>query len=317
MRRITIVILMLVPLKVIALDSTELEEFDKAVFGNKAEGISPLTNDEMKAYKKSLDNGIPSNQNKDPAYDSAFEKAFPLSPDDVREIKRYNDSIDAEKSRSAKSYQARISSDTLDLSPGAGIQTIRLALHYSCTLSFLDSTGQPWPISSYTPRKSKVFHVTNPEKHPHLLEISSSKAYAQSNMSLTFVGLDSPVVIELISGFSEEVDFKKELHIPLLGPNAVQKPNSIPKVSDDLMLAFLDNIPPENAKIINVNGADSSTLVWEYSGNLYIRSKAWLHLPAPVMRQQSSDGTRVYKTRKAPSLSMSLEGRPMKVILED
>lgn len=298
-----------------AIDEAELEAFDQAVFGDEANGITPLTHDEMKAYKKQLDEGKLSD--KDPAYSKAFEKSFQLSPKEVREIKRYNNRIKEEEARPSRTYRGKTSSDKIDISPGSEIKTIRLAKHYACSVSFLDSTGQPWPISHYTPRSSEDFTVSNPEKHPHILEISSVKEFAQSNMSITFVGLDSPVVIELISGFSEEVDFKKEFHVPLPGPNAIQKTNNLPKVSDSVMLAFLDNVPPPNAKIREAVGADPNTIIWEYNGNLYIRSKAWLHIPAPIMRQKSSDGTRVYKTNKAPSLSMSLEGRPLQVLLKD
>ncbi len=293
----------------------DLDGFDKAVFGNNAEGINPLTHEELKSYKAQLDSGNLDSQ--DPAYNAAFKKAFQLSPDDVKEIKRYNDRLKAEEARPAQNYRGVSSSDKLDLSPGAEIQVIRLAQEYSCTLSFLDSTGQPWPIAGFTPRNSKVFTVTNPDHHSHILEISSKDEYAKSNISVMFKGLKSPIVIELISGFSVDVDFQKELHLPLSGPNAVQHTSNAPVISDNVMLDFLDNVPPSSATLKNTAGESAGTIIWEFEGYYYIRSKAWLQIPPPLQRRQSSDGTRVYKTRKSPSLSMSHNGHPLQILIRD
>ena len=293
----------------------DLDDFDRAVFGNNAEGISPLTHEELKSYKAQLDSGSLDSQ--DPVYNAAFKKAFQLSPEDVKEIKRFNDRVSAEEARPAQNYRGVSSSAKLDLSPGAKIQVIRLAQEYSCTLSFLDSTGQPWPIAGFTPRNSKVFTVTNPDHHPHILEISSKDAYAKSNISVMFKGLKSPIVIELISGFSVDVDFQKELHLPLAGPNAVQHASTSPVISDNVMLDFLDNVPPPAAILKNTVGESAGTIIWELDGYYYVRSQAWLQIPAPLQRRQSSDGTRVYKTRKSPSLSMSYNGHPLQILIRD
>ena len=193
-----------------------------------------------------------------------------------------------ENTRKAKAWQPvrgipRISSVSVDLSPGASMPVLRVVPGELSNLIVLDSTGAPWPLAA-TPR------VSNPDLYSaewlqgtHTVVVSTPSPYETGSLALYLEGATTPVIVKIVSG---EPDGKKDrarvydarldLRVPGRGPlakAAVMGPGKI-ALYDDLLQAFLDGIPPKDAKQVKAQGAvPSHTQIWQYDGNLYVRTR--------------------------------------------
>src|SRR3546814_20294409 len=102
-------------------------------------------------------------------------------------------------------------------------------------------------------------------------------------MVVTLLGHPVPVVITL--GWAEkEADFRVDLRVGTRGPNAVQDVVGIglPPTGDSTMLAFVDGVPPKEAKRAKKSSPDVEA--WRFEDLLYVRTRHDLLSPAYVAR---------------------------------
>lgn len=243
------------------------------------------------------------------------------------EIVRLRQQLD--DSRKAKAYHPvrtvpRISSISVDLSPGAALPIARVLPGEQTTLVFVDSTGAPWPLA-VAPRVSdpRYFDVEWLQGTPSVV-ISALSAYEDGNATVFLQGMATPVVVKLATGEpdskekSRVVDYRLDLRVPGRGPNAQAPFLGAGRVAlyDDTMQAFLDGIPPRDAKRVTAHGdVPARTQVWQYGDAMFVRTNYDIQT-AFDQSMSAADGTRVYRLPPTPYVTLSEMGRSVTLQLD-
>lgn len=247
-------------------------------------------------------------------YEQASKDIAPFTNDQIRELRNQLDGT-----RQARAYQPvrglpRISSISLDLSPGASLPIVRTLPGEISTVVFLDATGAAWPLAA-APRVSdpRYFNVEWLQGTPSVI-ISALSPYETGNLVVFLQGFPTPIVLKLSSGETDTsnsdrvVDYRLDLRIPARGPNASAPLLGPGKIAlyDEILQAFLDGIPPEGATRIRVvaGNVPEKTLIWQYNGYLFIRTQNNLQT-AFDNSIAASDGTRVYRLPLTPYIMLS------------
>jgi intracellular multiplication protein IcmK len=257
-------------------------------------------------------------------YEQAEQIVSPFKNDEIVRLRQRLDD-----SRKAKAFHPvrtvpRISSISVDLSPGAALPIARVLPGEMSTLVFVDSTGAPWPLAA-SPRVAdpRYFDVEWLQGTPSVV-VSALSPYEDGNITVFLRGLATPVVVKLASGEPDSkeknrvVDYRLDLRVPGRGPNA-QTPLLGPGkivLYDDTMQAFLDGIPPKGAKLVIARGGvPARTQVWEYGGSMFVRTSCDIQT-AFDQSMASGDGTRVYRLAPTPYITLSEMGRSMNLQLD-
>jgi intracellular multiplication protein IcmK len=235
-----------------------------------------------------------------------------------------------EETRKAKAYQPvraipQISSVSVDLSPGASIPVLRVMPGEISNLVVLDSTGAPWPLVA-PPKISKPDLFTAEWlKDSHIVVVSTISPYESGNLSVFLQGSATPVVVKLVTGEPDGknektrvVDARLDMRVPGRGPNAkaaLMGPGKI-ALYDDTLQAFLDGIPPKDARAVETHGdVPSHTKIWQYNGDIFVRTQQDIQT-AFDQSLASGDGTKVYRLPATPYVTLSQMGQSVTLQLD-
>ncbi|MER2519077.1 MAG: DotH/IcmK family type IV secretion protein [Bdellovibrionales bacterium] len=242
------------------------------------------------------------------SYDRAASGLLPLSPDQIRSfMNKLEKTQEAAAPPSNGQPKGRVRVVTLSLDPGADPPQVDLSSGYITTINMVDATGQPWPILDVGVGGN--FEVTPTQSGSHVIRIMPLTRIASGNLSVILKDLPTPVIFRLASG-SQRVDLRYDARVPKYGPGAkiplVNRPGI--QAGDELIMLFLDNAPPKDAKRVKVGGLDGRTLAWSYNEKVYVRTPIALLSPAWNASASSADGMTVYEIGDAPVLLMSDNG---------
>lgn len=258
------------------------------------------------------------------AFDVARTQVSPFKPDEIRDL-----AVTYDESREAKAYKPlravpRISSISVDLAPGSSMPVARMLPGTPSSLIFIDSTGAPWPLAA-APRISDA-RIFFPEwlKGTHVVVVSALSPYESGTLTVFLQGMPTPVVVQLSTGeegtkeSTRDVDVRLDVRVPGRGPNAkapVVGPGKI-ELYDDTLQAFLDGLPPAEAKKIKTIGSiPAGTKVYQLSNELFVRTTYDLKSPFD-QTSSSANGTRVYRMPLTPYVTFSDMGRSVTVQLD-
>ncbi|MGB6976520.1 MAG: DotH/IcmK family type IV secretion protein [Gammaproteobacteria bacterium] len=249
----------------------------------------------------------------DEAFANIAKSALPLSPGQIRTLHLLFDA----NQRAAAEYPGTPPKPTstsviVNLSPGATPPVIRLTSGFITSMVFLDSTGAPWPIKAYSIGDSKAFNVVW-DKESNTLLVQAITQYKVGNLAVILQGLNTPVMITLIPG-QQAVDYRVDLRIPGLGPNAIPTQIGLPGVGSPYLLNVLDGIPPPGSKQLNVTGGDAD--IWLLNNRIYVRTRLTILSPGWVSTLSSADGTHAYEMVPAPLILASYHGKVVKLTIE-
>lgn len=247
-------------------------------------------------------------------FQQAQESMAPLTPQEIRVLRGQAQETNKAMIAPQVTIVPRISAQTVNLSPGASLPLIRTAVNYPSSLTFIDSTGAPWklgaaPISGNS--DIKAYYVPNSP----ILVLEATQSYASGNVTVYLEGLAVPIVLNVSSGESDSqaatwtVDSRLDMRIPRRGPGA--QPGAAPEMRiglhDGVLQAFLDGIPPKEAKQLKTTGAVPDTTVWQMGDDLYIRTRADIR-DEFESTLSSADGTHLWKLPVTPYVSFSVMG---------
>ncbi len=251
---------------------------------------------------------------KNQAFSQAVQQLVPLSPD---QIKKFMDQLqDTDKAVYSGTPPKMINrTRRFSLEPGGDLPVIRITPGYVTSVAFFDSTGEPWPISSITVGNPNYYRVKKPKglKPGNMITVTALKKHTSSNIVLTLQSHDMPLTVQLKSISSKkegETDALIAFQADKRGPNA-KTPEIGPTMKstvDDIMLAFLDGVPPASAKPLNISKDVKKLNLWEYKGKLYLRTLYPLVWPAWSSIVNGVGGIRVYRMSQVPSLMISKDG---------
>jgi intracellular multiplication protein IcmK len=253
------------------------------------------------------------------SYNRASTGLLPLSPDQVRTFMRH---LQQTQESAVPPYEGqpkgKVRIATVSLDPGAEAPVIHLAAGYVTTINILDASGEPWPILDVGVGGN--FDVSPTKADMHIVRIMPLTRYSSGNISILLKDLTTPVVFRLVADTTSDIDLRFDARVPKYGPSA-----KIPLVDhsrleagDETIMAFLQNLPPKDAKRIKIGGVDGRTLGWSLGDKVYVRTPLSLLSPAWNASVNSSDGMTVYEIGDAPVLLMSDNGAVLRAhILRD
>ncbi|MDF3055207.1 MAG: icmK [Gammaproteobacteria bacterium] len=203
---------------------------------------------------------------------------------------------------------------SVDLSPGKTPPIIRLGAGFVTSLVFVDSTGAPWPIASYSLGNPSAFNIQW-DRVSNILLMQAITSHRVANLAVILKGLNTPVMINLTPG-QAAMDARVDLRIPGLGPTAKVSAfsPSLPGTESPVLMALLDGIPPQGAKALKTTGCENCA--WLFNGKLYLRMQYTLLSPGWISTLSSADGTNVYELQPTPLVLASYNGKTIQVSVE-
>lgn len=242
----------------------------------------------------------------DEAFGNVINQLLPMSSEQVVKLREvFTESQLAAATPPGVPPKPTSSSLLISLSPQATPPVIRLGAGYITSMIFVDATGQPWPIAAYSVGDSTSFNVQWDHKGNTLL-VQSLTFYKRTNMAVILRDLNTPVMITLISG-QEAVDYRVDLRVPGLGPNAVFMANGIPEAANPALLDVLNGIGPKGSKELKISGGDGKA--WLLKNKLYLRTSLNIISPGWQSIMSSIDGTHAYQMQPAPVILALQKGR--------
>lgn len=249
-------------------------------------------------------------------YDEAFSgvvtQSLPMSPEQIARLRElFNETQRAAVTPPGVPPRPVTTSVLVNLSPQATPPVIRLGAGYITSLVFVDSTGQPWPIQAYSIGDPAAFNIQWDKKGNTLL-VQAASFYKRSNLAVILKGLDTPVMLTLLSG-QEVIDYRVDLRVPGMGPNAILIQNGLPDVANPLLLDVLNGIPPKGSKTLRVSGGDCQA--WILNNRLFLRTSLDVISPAWKSVMSSVDGTHAYELQPAPVVLTLQRGKDKTLML--
>ncbi|MBN6739756.1 hypothetical protein JKG47_04270 [Acidithiobacillus sp. MC6.1] len=197
--------------------------------------------------------------------------------------------------------------------------TIHMAAGYACSITVVDSMGQPWPINTASVGdggRFKVQSIMKTKESPTIV-VSDLLPHAQSNLLLTLEGLNTPIPVQLVSGGPiknghEVVAYRVILRVRGMTPGALPpsfmaSPNA---GTTRALLQALYGTMPSAAKTLRVSQAPaySHTRAWLLNGDLWIRTHATLLAPSWIAAEQSANGVHAYVLPTSHAVLLRMNG---------
>lgn len=197
----------------------------------------------------------------------------------------------------------------LELSPSAAVAppVVRVTPGQGAVISFLDSTGAPWPIELADNAAADggivVQKFTN-----HQLSVFARTRTALGNVLVALKNLPTAVSFTVVSG-QEATDYQVHLVVPrfLNGPPTnVLSSSSVPALGTGDLFDYLLRTPPQGAKPLKVEGMPGAAAWQTGPTKMVVRTDAQL---TEALRHFSLDGTGVYEVRLSPLVLGTFNGR--------
>lgn len=261
-------------------------------------------------------NALGDTSNSRTAFAEMVRNIMPLSPAQIITLRdMFNKTQKAVAQYPGVPPKPTSSSILVNMSPGATPPVIRLRAGYVTSLVFLDSTGQPWPVVGYDLGNPKAFNIqpTSPNGKSDTLILQSLVSYEQGNLAVMLKDENTPVMLTLMPG-QRAVDYRVDLRIPGLGPNASVSMSGLPQAENPVLMNFLDGVPPSNAKQLTIEGAPAQA--WSYKKHLFLRTRVTVLSPGWISSMSSPDGTHVYELVKTPIILASERGQMVQLSIK-
>lgn len=210
----------------------------------------------------------------------------------------------------------------VNLDPGVSPPVLRLARGQLTSIVFSDISGQPWMIKDVRiPRElfsdGRREGEQGAQEESNVLSLEPLSASGYGNATIKLKGLPTPVIFVLTTA-QQEVDLRIDAKVPGHNPDAIDSVSftSMPNI-DVSLTAFLDGVPPKDAKRLQVTGL-AGTEAWVYRDNLYVRADAEVQYPAYMSAARSTSGKAVYRfNSRQNSVTLLANGRAITVFIED
>ena len=260
------------------------------------------------------------------ATDIARAVTLPLPPEDITQLRKEYDDLQRHSAFNPLTVVPRIRSLTVKLTPGASLPMMQVLPNYPGVINFTDQNGAPWPVAAPPINgNEKGFRVVYLPDAPSIV-VQASRVYDTGSVTVYLKGLAVPVTISLASGSpsdkaaSQFSDSRLDLRIPQTQPGKsrpVRQAKEKVGLYDDTLQAFLDGVPPNEARALRVKGDVPATQAWQMGDDLYLRSGA-------ILRDEfeqtltAADGTHVWKLPVTPYVMFSVQGNnvPLTIDLE-
>lgn len=248
------------------------------------------------------------NDLREAAFQKLVNQYMPLTPEQVIRLRKiFNESQEAASTWPGTPPKPVASSIVANLAPGSAPPAIRLASGFVTSVVFIDATGAPWPIERYDLGNPRAYDIKWNQRDNTLM-IQAISLYKYGNLAVKLKDLNTPVVLSLIPE-NKEFDYRVDLRIPQLGPQAKPLPISdgLPATESPALLNFLDGVPPPGSTVLTLDGGAGQA--WLYGDKLYLRTRMTVVSPSWLATMSSADGMNVYEMMSTPMILASLHGK--------
>jgi intracellular multiplication protein IcmK len=287
---------------------------------------------------QSRQNGGPDDRDKDHV-DPIYAGTLPPPPSVRQDLyDRYDTGQKALDAEDDPHMLASPTSRSLNVSfePGAQIPIVRLAQGYPAAITFLDATGQPWPIAwDLATNKAASCDEQNKKDQPtvravginacvpqagsNVLQITPVSRYPRGGLLVTLKDAPKPISFMIVAG-TGAYDADLTVRITRRGPNAKDQASAlgaVPDTSDPVLNNLLDGIPPMEAAPLLVSGVSADRLrAWKMKNTMYIRTTYELSSPASTAHASEFDVT-VYSLPFSSRLWMADGDRRVAVFVQE
>ncbi|MAF98285.1 MAG: type IV secretion protein DotH [Micavibrio sp.] len=264
------------------------------------------------------------------AFDSALQGLLPLRPEEIRQLlERFDRTQESVELPVYPAPAPEVVIENIDLDPGAPPSVIKAAYGHVTTVSFLDVSGQPWPIHSINwAGNFQIVKAEAPDNEgvaafSHKLIVSPQSEFAYGNISVSLLGLYTPIILTLETS-RDVVYYRFDAVMPEYGPLAkaplidvVGGGGSGAVAGSSGMSAALEGVVPSGALRMNVSGVDRRTSAFKYNGMTYVRTPLTLLSPGWNASVSSMEGMNVYEISNSPVLLLSDRGRMVRARLSN
>lgn len=235
----------------------------------------------------------------DQAFSKTAKDLMPLTPEQIKTLHYlFNKTQQAVSAYPEAPPKPVTTTLNVDLSPGATPPAIRLSSGLVTSLIFLDSTSAPWPVEWYDIGDPKRFNIkADPKGGSNAIMIQALTSYKSANIAIKLKGLATPVMLTLIPG-QKSVDYRVDLRVPGLGPNAISGGSYLPMTSSPNLLNVLNGVTVDNGHSLQVSGGVAQA--WKVKDKLYIRTRMTVISPGWLSRMTSGDGMNAYELPLSP-----------------
>lgn len=247
------------------------------------------------------------------AFGAVVDQTAPLSPSQIRELKRLGDAINrATAERPIAAPRPVSESVQLRFEPGRTPHVLRLAADTVSSVTFTDATGAPWPVAQViSGAKDRLDLATAEPGTSNWITVAPLVPYVSTNLSIHLVGAPAPVVMTVVSD-QPEVDFRLDVSMLARGPNAkaaVLSTGFVESISAAMQSA-IDGIAPAGATTLTVSSPDGvGAQAWLVGDRILLRTRGSVASPAPLRVGSTVDGsTRVYELPEVSEVLTTLNG---------
>ena len=241
-----------------------------------------------------------------------MQEINPLTPGQEIEVRRKSEEDARARARPAPAFSNVMVNISLD--PSSDIPIIQMDLGQPSTISFIDRTGEPWPIKHCD--WTDGFKGDSPPDGSHAITLQATHLVENGAIVCLMKDLTTPVNLRLAAGDKKHF-LRVDARIPRNGPNPKPAPYDLSGAalmqagSDDLN-AFLYGIPPAGAEALEVEGGSGQTKAWRYGGSLFIRTPMVLLSPGP-RGETRLEGVNVYVVDPLPDLTFEYDGHDVDI----
>lgn len=242
----------------------------------------------------------------------AIDQTMPLTPDEVRNLRRELESRKAALSENVSGRappRATTSIYNLDLSPGATPPVVRVEIGHGAIISFLDAAGRPWPAKvadNFSPSGLTLSQFTE-----HQLSIgTTSSTPINAGVAVALEGIPVAITFSVISG-QPVVDSQVHMVLPQYrngAPPGIGSLRGEPSLTAGDLMSFLLRTPPSSARRLTVDGLPGA-LAWQVANNrMVLRTNAMVTTGA-FRVQGIGDGTFAYEMPLSPQVRVVMGDR--------
>lgn len=198
------------------------------------------------------------------------------------------------------------------LRPGEQPPVLHLRYGSVTAITFADLTGQPWNVTGVDGDTESYGLTKIDQKTKSNVITVFPKVHASRGRNLV-VSLENgsmPVIFDLNTGGEPTVDYRVDVTVRQKGPNAKSDyvVDSINPTDDSIMQQFINDTPPDKAKMLKTS--NSAVEAWRYESMMYLRTPLEVLSPGPLRRSVGNiSGVHVYAMVDAPTVILSQDGR--------
>lgn len=249
------------------------------------------------------------------AFSGMTSVSLPLDPNKIRTLRKlFNSAQQAASEHPGVPPRPTSSSVLVNLAPGATPPIIRLSAGFVTSLVFIDATGAPWPIAAWDLGDPRSYNIQWDKKGvTNTLMIQAITAFKSGNLAVILKGMHTPIMLTLLPG-QRSVDYRVDLRLPGLGPNAATTVSSLPTAENVILLNILNGVPPAGANKLRISGGDAE--VWLIGDRLFLRTRLTILSPGWISTMSSADGLHAYEIQRTPLMLASFHGKMVKLVVE-